>query len=87
MLLSVGSSFSFITGLAPEDHPIDQQLISFSKLIYDNLGKKYTSSIKKEEIVTWAKEHVFGRGYFTINDIVAVLKNGIEAVEEAKEES
>jgi hypothetical protein len=81
VFLCVGSSFSFILGVPPEDHPSDAQLISFSKSVYDKLVKKYTSAIKKEELVHWAKENIFSRGCVSINDFLGVLKNGMESLE------
>jgi hypothetical protein len=81
VFLCIGSSYSFILGVPPEDHPPDAQLIAFSKSVYEKLVKKYTSAIKKEELVSWAKENIFSRGCVNINDFLGVLKNGMESLD------
>lgn len=89
LLLCTGSSFSFIMSRPPEEHPLDAHLISFTKIVYDNLGKKYNSLIKKEELVAWCKEHIFGKGSVNINDILVILRDGLDATNdngEAKDE-
>lgn len=78
LLLCAGSSFSFIMGKEPAKHPQDARIIVFANSIYETLGKKYTSTIKKEELVKWCKDYVFGKGAMTINDILNVLIDGIE---------
>jgi hypothetical protein len=86
LLLCTGSSFSFILGRPPDEHPLDAQLISFTKMMYDKLGKKYNSLIKKEELVRWCRENLFGKGCVNINDILKVLKDGLDALGDVGDE-
>jgi hypothetical protein len=52
--------------------------------VYDGLGKKFTVSIGKVELVEWTKENVFGKGITSINDILGVIINGLSTGGEDK---
>ena len=58
---------------------MDNTLIAFTKIIYDFLGKKYTSTLKKDEFVKWCRKNLFGKGCTTIDDILLVLQEGLDA--------
>lgn len=78
LLLCVGSSYSFIINRQPEEGPIDHSIVQFAKYVYESIGKRTGTTMKKNELVEWAKEHIFGKGYLNINDIFSCLINGLD---------
>ena len=82
LLLCIGSSYSNIVNRPYEEGPIDHSIVQFSKYVYDSIGKRQGTPIKKNEFVEWTKEHIFGKGYLSINDVLTCLINGLDAVGE-----
>lgn len=79
--MCIGSSFSFILERSPDEGPIDDAIIQFGKSVYDGLGKKFTVSIGKEELVEWAKSNLFVKGISTVNDVFNTMLTGIKVGE------
>lgn len=84
LLLSVSSSFSFIHGIPVAQHPQDSTIIGLAKVIYEQLGKRHNTSLKKGEFTTWCKDKLFAKGITNCTSLLEVLKSGLNVVEESK---
>ena len=55
---------------------MDTAIINFSKKIYEQLNKKPSSTITKNEFCDWVKLNVFSQGRVTINYVFESLNKG-----------
>jgi hypothetical protein len=77
--MSVSHSFSHIIE-CQGDVPADVTFIQLAQLVYDGLGKKISSKISREELVTWAMSALFEKGVVRIDSIFELLVGISESV-------
>ena len=68
LLMCVSYSFSHVVQ-RHSDVPSDAAIIKLAQQIYDKLNKKYKQTIKRDELVMWARMNLFEKGITKIDTV------------------